>query len=260
MVEKSNKNGRFMGCSRWPECKATMSIDGEVREAPIPTEHKCLDCGSTLLLRNGKRGPFLACSAYPACKAKFQLDENGQPVPTSEKTDHVCEKCGKPMLKRKGPRGDFLGCSGYPKCKSTIQLDSEGKPAPKVEIGVKCSKCNGPMAVRNSRRGPFLGCMAYPKCRNAMPLPDDLKETLKAQNPELFAAPAPSPAADALKSIQFNERCEKCDRPMIARAGRGGKYFLGCSGYPKCRSIQTPSEEALAKIQAVMDQNQPAEA
>ena len=29
--------------------------------------------------------------------------------------------------------------------------------------------------------------------------------------------------------------CDECGKPMVARKGRRG-WFLGCSGYPKCRN------------------------
>jgi ssDNA-binding Zn-finger/Zn-ribbon topoisomerase 1 len=29
--------------------------------------------------------------------------------------------------------------------------------------------------------------------------------------------------------------CDECGKPMVIRSGRRG-YFLGCSGYPKCKN------------------------
>ena len=34
------------------------------------------------------------------------------------------------------------------------------------------------------------------------------------------------------------EVCEKCERPMVLKTGRFGK-FLGCSGYPECKNIRS---------------------
>jgi DNA topoisomerase-1 len=34
---------------------------------------------------------------------------------------------------------------------------------------------------------------------------------------------------------QSNETCEKCERPMVIKSGRFGK-FLSCSGFPECRN------------------------
>ncbi len=47
-------------------------------------------------------------------------------------------------------------------------------------------------------------------------------------------------ALDAAKEAKpeqeiTDEKCEKCDRPMVVRWGRRGR-FLACSGFPECRS------------------------
>ena len=39
------------------------------------------------------------------------------------------------------------------------------------------------------------------------------------------------------KAETTDEVCEKCGKPMLVRFGRFGK-FLGCSGYPECKTIQ----------------------
>ncbi len=35
--------------------------------------------------------------------------------------------------------------------------------------------------------------------------------------------------------VREDVSCEKCGKPMVVRSSRRGK-FLGCSGYPKCKS------------------------
>lgn len=42
-------------------------------QSPQPTDEKCENCGSPMLLRSGRFGPFLACSAYPKCKTTKKL-------------------------------------------------------------------------------------------------------------------------------------------------------------------------------------------
>jgi ssDNA-binding Zn-finger/Zn-ribbon topoisomerase 1 len=47
-----------------------------------------------------------------------------------------------------------------------------------------------------------------------------------------------NPAAARAKPINGTATdidCDECGKPMIIRAGRRG-YFLGCSGYPKCKN------------------------
>ena len=93
-----------------------------------------------------------------------------------------------------------------------------------------CELCNAPMTVRRSRRGPFLGCSNYPECTNTKPMPGDEKSAEKKE-------PAP----------WTNVPCEKCGKPMAIRSGRRGQ-FLGCSAFPRCRSIKKMPEEGAYEI------------
>jgi DNA topoisomerase-1 len=246
MVLKFGKTGQFLGCSKYPECKATRPLGGQPRAEAVESEHVCLKCGKKLLIRENKRGEkFYSCSGFPECKESFNIDPHGNPVPSVVETEHVCEKCGKPMALRQSSRGKFLGCTGYPKCKNLLPVDDQGRPVPPVKVDVTCTKCGGPMAVRRGRRGSFLGCLKYPKCRGTAPIPDDLKEKLAEH-----AGPAAAPAAD-LKSISIDETCEQCGGPMVVRRSRRG-YFLGCAQYPECKGTRQPDETTLAKINEVM--------
>ena len=192
MVLKFGKTGQFLGCSKYPECKATRPLGGQPRAEAVESEHACPKCGKPLLIRENKRGEkFLSCSGYPECKESFNIDEQGNPVPSRVETEHVCEKCGKPMALRQGRRGPFLGCTGYPKCRNVLAVDAEGKPVQTVKIDVKCEKCGKPMAVRQGRRGAFLGCTGYPKCRGTAQVPEELKEQLA----ELARRPAAAAGA-----------------------------------------------------------------
>ncbi len=243
MVVKFSKSGQFLGCSKYPDCKATRRMDGQPKAAAVETEHKCPKCGKPLMLRDSKRGQFLSCSGYPSCKESFNLDAEGNPIPSVVETEHVCEKCGKPMALRQGSRGNFLGCTGYPKCRNTMPVDDQGKPVTPVKVDVKCEKCGGPMGVKRGKRGAFLGCLNYPKCRSTQPIPEELKEQLGE------AAAAASAVKDDLKSIQVEETCEDCGGSMTVREGRRG-FFLGCSNYPKCKGTREPGEVTQERITA----------
>jgi DNA topoisomerase-1 len=246
MNVKFSKTGQFLGCSGYPECKATRPMDGSARPVAVETEHKCTKCGKPLMLRESKRGPFLSCSGYPGCKESFNLDPvTNVPVPSVVETEHVCDKCGKPMALRQGSRGAFLGCTGYPKCRNTMPVDDSGKPVVPVKVEVKCEKCGGPMGVKQGRRGAFLGCLNYPKCRSTAPIPEDLKEQLGE-----LATAAPASSGPDLKAIVPVEVCDDCGSPMTVRKGRRG-FFLGCSKYPKCKGTKEPGEATMEKITAL---------
>jgi DNA topoisomerase-1 len=181
MVIKWGKNGRFLACTNYPDCKNTKNFTqdekGEIRleEDRLTTDIPCPLCGKPMLARQGRFGKFLGCSGYPECKHTINVAPDGTQVaaPVEGKTsDTLCEKCGKPMVARRGRYGTFLGCSGYPECKNIVKTRASGRPvrsASKQEItDVLCDKCGKPMAVKPGRYGKFLGCTGYPGCRNIM--------------------------------------------------------------------------------------------
>ena len=245
MVMKFGRTGRFLGCSRYPDCKATKPLDREASAPAQETDFKCPKCGKNLRQKEGKRGPFFYCSGYPKCKEIFEVGEDGQPTARAEPqtTEHLCPKCNKPMILRQGSRGAFLGCSGYPKCRGTMPVDDKGQPIKGPEINVKCEKCGGPMGVKRGRRGAFLGCLNYPKCRSTAQIPEEMKEQLQS-----FETTAP--AGPDLKTIEVSETCDDCGGAMLVRRGRRG-FFLGCGNYPKCKGTKEPGEATMEKILAV---------
>ncbi len=185
MVIRPSRNGEFLACSTYPECKHSQSFvrgeDGSIQPVEkVSSGIKCEKCGADMVFKSGKMGEFLACSAYPTCKnaksfkrddeGKINVVEKAEPV----KTDVKCEKCDSPMVIRPSRRGPFLSCSAYPKCRNAKPLPEELKdkapPAPPKEEPVitdeKCEKCGSPMLKRKGRFGEFLGCSGYPKCKN----------------------------------------------------------------------------------------------
>ncbi|MBU2055379.1 MAG: type I DNA topoisomerase [Proteobacteria bacterium] len=182
MVIKWGRNGRFLACSNYPDCKNTKNFtrdeNGDIRpqEEQPPTDIPCPLCGKPMLARQGRFGKFLGCSGYPECKHTINLAPDGTPVvaaPAEAKEgDAVCEKCGKPLVVKRGRYGTFLGCSGYPECKHIVKTRTAGRPAApgadQETTDTLCDKCGKPMAVKRGRYGKFLGCTGYPACRNIM--------------------------------------------------------------------------------------------
>jgi len=76
MLIKIGRNGYFLGCSGYPECRNTKDFTRDekgnivVIEPPKPDGDSpiCDKCGSPMVVKHGKYGPFLACSNYPECK------------------------------------------------------------------------------------------------------------------------------------------------------------------------------------------------
>ena len=173
MVIRYSRNGAFLSCSKYPECKGLRPMPGEGSNDEEQEPVDCPNCGRLMIVKTSRFGQrFLACSGYPECKTAQSLAQNEEnDLPD---VDHDCEECGKPMSVKSSRFGrKFLACSGYPDCKNTHALDADGNIVfvPKVE-GIVCEKCGSAMTVKTGRRGPFLACSGYPKCRNAKPLPE----------------------------------------------------------------------------------------
>ena len=182
MVYRLGKNGRFLACTGYPECRGTLNVDREGNPIEeIVAEKPCERCGRPMILRTGRTGPFLGCTGYPDCNFTLPCDEQGVPLKkvTADDIHETCEACGSAMAVRFARGKAFLGCSAYPKCKTAKPMPPGvyvEKPKPE-DAGVGCDKCGRPMVVRKSRRGPFLSCSGFPRCRNAKPMEklDELK-------------------------------------------------------------------------------------
>ena len=124
MIKKISKHGAFLGCSDWPNCDGTLSIDGtEGKVEAVETGHKCPKCSNILILRSGRNGKFYGCKSYPACKHTAKIGENDEPIhdsrPKPKGTGVTCKKCKKnELVERSGKYGKFYGCSGFPKCRN----------------------------------------------------------------------------------------------------------------------------------------------
>jgi DNA topoisomerase-1 len=74
MVIKWGRNGYFLACSGYPDCRNTKeytrNVDGSLTVLPTtrPSDQTCPACGSPMVIRRGRFGEFLACSRYPECK------------------------------------------------------------------------------------------------------------------------------------------------------------------------------------------------
>ncbi|MBL1216488.1 MAG: type I DNA topoisomerase [Planctomycetes bacterium] len=120
-VYRFGKNGRFLSCSRYPDCDYASPIDRDGNPAKAElVDVACLKCGGPMQKRSGRFGPFLGCNKYPECDGIIKLDRKGQPVapqPPALETDQECPKCSEPLYLRAGARGPWLSCSAFPKCR-----------------------------------------------------------------------------------------------------------------------------------------------
>ncbi|MGA2192394.1 MAG: type I DNA topoisomerase [Nitrospirota bacterium] len=131
MVIKWGRNGKFLACPGYPECKSTRELpeNEKAPQAVETTDEKCPKCGSPMVVKSGRFGKFLACSAYPSCKTT---------KPISLGVD--CPKCKEGFLSEKRTKSGktFFGCSNYPKC----DYATWDRPVPR-----KCPDCGHPFLV-----------------------------------------------------------------------------------------------------------------
>ena len=143
LVKKWSRNGPFLACPGWPECKHSKSLEEE--EA---LDRKCPECDGDLGYKSGRFGKFIACGNYPDCKYTEAVSL-GISCPE--------EGCEGQISERKTRRGKvFYGCTKYPKCK----FASWDKPVEK-----ECPSCGHSWMVEKTtkKKGSFLRC---PSCKH----------------------------------------------------------------------------------------------
>jgi DNA topoisomerase-1 len=208
MLVRWNRFGRFLGCSGYPECKTTESLDKRERAEPKPLGIPCPLDGGELVEREGRFGAFIACSNYPTCKY------------TQPKTipGLKCPKCGEGEISEKRTRKGkpFWGCTRYPECDwSTWDRPTTGP----------CPNCKSPILVekKTKARGEFIKC---PQCNN---------EYTRDENGSLeFAALANSPeAAPAIKQFVKKSPPKKAAAPSGNGASAGKKAAPAKKAAPK---------------------------
>jgi DNA topoisomerase-1 len=198
-------------------------VKGRKQQA-IPTDEKCENCGSPMVIKLGRFGQFLACSNYPECRTTREVakpasaDGDGAKADTStgadggtEAVEETCELCGKPMAMKRGRFGPFLGCTGYPECRNIRRVSKKTgavAPAPVPVEGETCPVDGAQLVRRHGPYGEFVSCANYPTCKYIK------RETTGV------ACPKPG-----------------CRGEIVVKKSKRGKVFYGCSEYPKCDAV-----------------------
>lgn len=83
----------------------------------------------------------------------------------------------------------------------------EGKrvKVPSETTDVICDVCGKPMVIKIGRFGKFLACSGFPECNNT-------KKIIEATK----------------------GNCPICDKRIVVKKSKKGRYFYGCEGYPDC--------------------------
>ncbi|MEZ4327032.1 MAG: type I DNA topoisomerase [Polyangiales bacterium] len=171
LMQRWGRNGVFIGCENYPECKYTRNIPKEGEEdqsrEPELTDYDCTECGAKMMKRWGRNGFFLGCSSYPTCKAT-------RPVPLG----FHCPKCKVGDIIEIRSRGGktFYGCTNY---NSDEKCDFRSWQKP---IGVPCEQCDAQFLVwMGGKKSPTLKCV-NPTCDYETPFdPDAFEAEQEAQ-------------------------------------------------------------------------------
>ncbi|MCU0563077.1 MAG: type I DNA topoisomerase [Desulfobacterales bacterium] len=160
---KIGKNGHFLACSGYPDCKYsrdyTRDEKGNIQavEPPAdePTDKRCEKCDRPMVLKRGPYGDFYACSGYPECRntQSRSLNGNGKAIGVG------CPKdgCTGELLEKTSKRGKvFYGCNRYPDC----AFASWDRP-----VARECPACGAKILVERvtKRQGTLHSCL-NPDC------------------------------------------------------------------------------------------------
>jgi DNA topoisomerase-1 len=159
MVIRYGKNGEFLACSNYPQCKNTHNFTRDekgkiiiVEKKPVEkgelSGEKCDLCGSDMVIKKGKYGEFLACSAYPDCKNTRPIN-GGLPCPEKD--------CDGILIKRFSKKGrkPFYGCNKYPNCKF-VTWDEP--------VAENCQDCNSPILLKKITKSILKLKCPNPEC------------------------------------------------------------------------------------------------
>jgi DNA topoisomerase-1 len=143
------RNGKFIGCTTYPECKYTRNMDGtgeEQAEPEVVEGQTCPKCESPLHIKLGRYGKFIGCSTYPKCK-------HMEPLEKPKDTEVECPECKKTTLLAKKSRYGkiFYSCASYPECKYAVW---------NPPIAEACPTCQWPVLTikTTKRRGTEKVC------------------------------------------------------------------------------------------------------
>jgi DNA topoisomerase-1 len=151
LLIRFGKNGAFLGCSGYPDCKNTGEFErddrGHVHRKAVADVGKCPECGNPLQVRSGRFGKFVACTTYPKCAFTKPLSRAEQ-CPAEGCTGHLVEKVSK-----KGK--PFFACDRYPDCRFLTGLQPVAGP---------CPQCGAPTLFVRGFRGTRTRLCAREGC------------------------------------------------------------------------------------------------
>ncbi len=160
MLIRFGRNGAFLACSSYPECRNTSNFTRDEQGAVQPVENEpvqqekvgsCPECRGDLVIKKARSGSrFIACDNYPRCRHTEPLS-TGVPCPV--------DNCSGELVEKGSRRGKvFYGCNQYPECTYALW---------NPPVSRDCPECGSKVLVRKNTktRGEHLACPEK-KCRH----------------------------------------------------------------------------------------------
>ncbi|MFT3772550.1 MAG: DNA topoisomerase [Minicystis sp.] len=234
MVKKWGKNGWFLSCERYPECKGTKDLtEGGAPAAVRETDIACDKCGKPMVIKTGRFGEFLSCTGYPACK-------NARPVPLGV----PCPKCGGDIIEirpRKRGGRTFYGCSNY-NAEQKCDFKLWQKPVP-----VPCPQCDAKFLTRAGGKKPMLVC-ATKDCGYKKELDEEEAEALGAAAPPAAGSSPEAVTADADGEANGDGAPKAAAKaPAVKAPAAKAEPKAATKAAPKAKAAEEKPKKAAAK-------------
>lgn len=181
MLVKWNRFGRFLGCSRYPECRNTRSMGGDGDLAVDSDLGRDPQSGETVYLKNGPYGPYVQLgeageegarprrTSLPTGKEPASVDlEYALKLLSLPRTIGTDPESGKPVKAGLGRYGPYVERAGVfrslkdPEQLFTVTLDEalallarQAGPAVLKELGVH-PESGKPLQLLDGRYGPYV--------------------------------------------------------------------------------------------------------
>ncbi len=143
LLIRKSKNGRFVGCSNYPECENTYSLprSGRIKEG----DGDCPECGSPKI-KVYHSGDTEELCIDVRCDHSHEQRYRGR-----------CPECGGDIREQRSYRGKrFLGCSNFPECDNTYPIPQRGNI---LSFGESCPECGAPLQkMLKKNKEPWIFC------------------------------------------------------------------------------------------------------
>ena len=246
---KFSRTGQFLGCSKYPECKATRPIGrpaprrGRRDRARLPQVRQAADDPRE---QAGRDVPVVL--GIPRLQGVVQHRRGGQPRPLGRR-DRVrlreVRQADGHAARARGAVPGLHGLSQVPQHHARRRRRASRVRRSRSRSSARSAAA--PMGVKQGRRGAFLGCLNYPKCRGTAPDPRRPQGAARRAGRRRPGGDRGRPQDDRRSRRLRELRRPDARPPQPPRLLPRLRQVSQVQGDPR-----SPSEETLAKINAAV--------